>query len=183
MTSYIALLRGINVGGHKKVRMGELRDLLAGLGHADVTTYLQSGNACFRSDRQDPEDLAGEIEQRIAGDLGLDVKVLVRTRDELAAVVANNPLPGAESDPKKLHVVFLSHSPLPERVATIDAARFAPDEYRVGGREIYVWYPDGAGRSKLTNDVWERRLGVHATARNWSTVTKLLDLASRGADG
>jgi uncharacterized protein (DUF1697 family) len=177
MATYIALLRGINVGGRKKVRMADLRALLAGIGYRDVVTHLQSGNACFTSDRDSPEAVAREIEDRIAADLGLDVKVLVRTRDELAAVVENNPLPEVTSSPAKLHVAFLSASPPPQRRSAIDPEAFAPAEFRIGEREVYVWYPNGLGRSKLTNDVWERRLGVTATMRNWNSVTKLLDLA------
>lgn len=179
MTRYVALLRGINVGGHRRVAMADLRDLLAGQGHADVQTLLQSGNALFTSESVDPDGLASEIETAIAGRLGLKVAVLLRTGAELADVIAANPLPEAIAEPAKLHVAFLSAAPEPGRLETLEAARFAPDTFVLGERALYVWYRDGAGRSKLTNDLIERRLGVTATSRNWNTITKLADLATR----
>jgi len=175
---YAALLRGINVGGNKKLPMADLRTLLSSLGHTDVTTYLQSGNALFTSPWDDPAALAQEIEQQIARDLGLAVRVLIRTPDELAEVIASNPFPDATATPTKLHVSFLSASPHAERLAAIDARQFEPDQFRVGDRAIYLWLPNGAAETKFTNDFWERRLGLTATTRNWNTVTKLLGLIS-----
>ena len=177
MPAYIALLRGINVGGRQKLAMADLRALLASLGYEAVSTHLQSGNAVFATARDDADGLAGEIEAGIARDLGLDVRVLLRTRDELAAVVAANPFPQAAADPARLLVTVLSAQPAADRFASIDPARFAPDEFRLGDRVIYAWYPNGIGRSKLTNDVWERRLAVTGTARNWNTVRRLAELA------
>lgn len=176
MTTYVALLRGVNVGGHKKLPMADLRTALCSVGCANVRTYLQSGNAVFTSDREDAAALTREIRAHVAATLGLDVGVLLRTREELAAVVASNPFPVTATAGAKVHVVFLSANPSPEQWTTVDPASFAPDEFRLGDRAVYVWYPNGAGRSKLTLDVWERRLGVCATARNWNTVTKLLAL-------
>ncbi len=175
MARYVALLRGINVGGRKKVAMGELRDALGSLGYGDVETYLQSGNAVFTATNNDPAGLAGAIEKELERRLAMDVKVLVRTRDELASVVEANPFPEATSEPSKLHVAFLSATPDAHRAATIDAARFEPDQFRVGERAVYLWYPSGAGRSRLTNDLLERKLGVTATSRNWNTVLALLE--------
>jgi len=175
---YVALLRGINVGGHAKVSMVELRELLSSLGHGDVATYIQSGNVLFTSPRDDPATLAQEIEERIAGDMGLGVKVLIRTPDELAAVVEGNPFLREMKSPTGLYASFLSGSLDEARLSEIDARRFEPDEFRLGDRVIYLWYPNGAGRTKLTIDVWERRFGLSATTRNWNTVTKLLSLAS-----
>ena len=174
----MALFRGINVGGRKKLAMADVREVLEALGHGDVETYLQSGNALFTSAGKDTSALAREIEAAVQSQVGLEVRVLVRSHAELAEVVAANPFGEAEAEPSKLHVAFLSATPDPDRVATIDAARFHPDELRVGERAIYLWYPRGAGRSKLTNDLLERRLGVTATSRNWNTVTKLLERAS-----
>jgi len=174
---YVALLRGVNVGGSNKISMADLRALLSSLGHEDVITYLQSGNAIFTSARQDPEALAAEIEDGIARELGLRITVLVRTPEELAAVIAGNPFPGVEANPTQLHVAFLTGPVEAERLAEIDARRFEPDELRPGDRALYLHYPNGAGRTKLTLDVCERRLGVSGTARNWNTVTKLFELA------
>lgn len=174
---YIALLRGINVGGHVLLPMADLRRLLAELGHAEVSTYLQSGNALFTSARPDRAALVEEIEAAITAHLGRPVAVLLRTPDELAAVVAGNPFPDAVATPTRLHVAFLSAQPDPERLAAIDVARFAPDEFRPGEGVIYLYYPNGSGRSKLTGETFAR-LGVQVTARNWNTVTALLSLSS-----
>ncbi len=178
MNTYVALLRGINVGGHKSVGMEDLRAMLRDLGHAEVETYLRSGNAIFASPRQDATALEGEIEAQVENQLGLDVKVLLRTPSELAGVVAANPFPAATAEPSKLHVAFVSAMPGAARLAGMDPAQFEPDELRPGDGVIYLWYPNGAGRSKLTNDLIERRFGVTSTSRNWNTVTKLLERAS-----
>lgn len=174
---FIALLRGINVGGHVLLSMADLRRLLADLGHSQVSTYLQSGNALFTSPRTDRPALIREIEEAIAAHLGRPVAVLLRTPDELAAVVAGNPFPEAVATPTRLHLAFLSSQPDPERLEAIDRARFAPDEFRPGNGVIYLHYPNGSGRSKLTGDVFAR-LGVDVTARNWNTVTALLSRAT-----
>jgi uncharacterized protein (DUF1697 family) len=179
VTRCVALLRGINVGGNKRVAMADLRGLLESLGLTDVTTILQSGNAIFMSQGGDADDLGRAIERAIESRLTMAVKVLVRTGPELSRIVAANPLPEATGEPSRLHVAFLSADPAAGRFETLEAERFAPDVFRPGDRALYVWYREGAGRSKLTNDVIERRLGVTATSRNWNTVTKLADLASR----
>ncbi len=181
MTRLVALLRGINVGGNKRVAMADLRSLLTDAGYRDVETLLQSGNALLTvdDDPHDPDAVAATIEAAILARLGLSVAVLVRTGADLGRVIAANPLPDGVAEPSKLHVAFLSGDPAPGRFDTIDQDRFAPDVIRLGERALYVWYRDGAGRSRLTNDVIERRLGVTSTSRNWNTVTKLADLAAR----
>jgi uncharacterized protein (DUF1697 family) len=181
MTRYVALLRGINVGGRKKLSMGDLRHALSALGYEDVETYLQSGNALFSAPESDLDALARQIEEALKTQLDMDVKVLLRTPTDLAEVVEANPFPGATAEASKLHVAFLSATPDAGKVAELDPARFEPDELRVGERAVYLWYPNGAGRSKLTNDVLERKLGVTATSRNWNTVLKLLEKASEHA--
>ena len=175
MTTYVALLRGINVGGRAKVRMQDLRELFVSLGHGDARTYIQTGNVIFTSSAA-PARLAADIERRIADDLGLTVTVLLRTKEELAEVVAASPFAGRELDSSRVAVTFLADSPDQDRVDQLDPAAFAPEEFVVSGREVYVHCPDGFGRSKLPN--FERKLGVAATARNWKVVTALLDLAS-----
>jgi uncharacterized protein (DUF1697 family) len=177
VTTYVALLRGINVGGRTKVGMDDLRRVFVDLGHADVKTYLQSGNVLFESPDQTPSHLAGDIERRIARDLGVTVTVLVRTRDDLAQVVANNPFLGREADFAKLHVTFLAEAPDRARAARLETPSGGPDEFSLAGREIYLLCPNGYGKTKLNNTYIERRLGVAATTRNWNTVTKLCDLA------
>ena len=151
--TYVALLRGINVGRHKRIAMADLRELVGSLGHGDVHTHLQSGNVIFSSGRLDVAKLRGEIEAGIASRFGLDVRVLVRTRAELARVVESNPLPGAAADPTRFLVTFLDPSPTPDRVALIDPAEFGPDEFRFGDGVVYAWYRGGILASKLTNTV------------------------------
>ncbi len=178
MTRYVALLRGINVGGTKRVAMTDLRSALGSLGFEDVSTVLQSGNAVFSGPGGKASEFERSIEQVIATRLAMSVKVLVRTGAELAAIIEANPLPEAVAEPSKLHVAFLSAQPDPGRFDTLEAARSEREAVRPGERALYIWYRDGAGRSKLTNDLLERRLGVTATSRNWNTVTKLSDLVT-----
>ncbi|WP_084958315.1 DUF1697 domain-containing protein [Thermoactinospora rubra] len=175
MERYAALLRGINLGSRMRMSMADLRDLLAGLGYTDVATHLQSGNAVFTGTGGEQE-VAARIEAAIRERLGMPVRCLVRGRRELADVVARDPLREAVTDPARYLVTFLSDKPDPGRYADLDPARFAPETYVVGEREIYVWHPDGMRNSKLTHAFWEKRLGLVATSRNWNTVTKLLSM-------
>lgn len=179
MARYVALLRGINVGGNKKVPMAQLRGLLEGLGYTDVATLLQSGNAVFTSKEKSPAKLAKQLEAAIAKEFGFEVAIILRTRDELAAAIKANPLPGAEDAPSQFVVTFLSDVPDQKRLKEIDPAAYLPDEFRVVGREIYARFPNGIRDSKLAVVLGGPRLGVTPTARNWNTVTKLLELADR----
>lgn len=175
---HIALFRGINVGGNKMIAMADLRDLLAKLGFAGAKSLLQSGNLVFRGDRRTPAQLetllAAETEKR----LGVQADVFVRTASELAEVVARNPfVEEAKRDPSHLLVMFLRDVPDATAVAALNAAIIGREAVRVIGRHAYAAYPDGIGRSKLTNAVIEKKLGTRGTARNWNTVMKLARLA------
>lgn len=171
MTTYVALLRGINVGGHKRVPMAELRSALAAAGLGDVRTYLQSGNAAFTSSSRSPERLAATVRDAIAREIGVDCAVLVRSGAELAGVVARNPWPERTGSPTKLNVAFLSQTP----VASAAPARVSDqEEVVIDGKHAYIWYGDGAGRSKLSL----APLGVTATVRNWTTVVALAELTA-----
>jgi uncharacterized protein (DUF1697 family) len=174
MTSYVALLRGINVGGTNKVRMGDLRAMFAASGFPDAQTYIQSGNVVFSATAKEAA-LVDRLEAVIEETFALQVPVVVRSRAQLAAVAAASPFAGAA--PTAVHVAFLSGRPIASAVAALDPDRSPPDAFAVAGREIYLHYPNGSGRSKLTVDYLERVLGTRATARNWNTVTKLLALA------
>jgi uncharacterized protein (DUF1697 family) len=176
MTRQVALLRGINVGGHNRVEMARLRELMQGLGYGDVRTHLQSGNVLFTSDAT-PEQASQDIETRLAEQFGLRLRVLVRTIDELAAVVAANPLATVATDPARLLVLFLSAAPDPERLSGIDPAGYEPERFFAAGREIHLWCASGVQGSQLSRVLSDRRLGVTVTARNWNTVTRLLSLA------
>lgn len=176
MPRQIALLRGINLGARNRVSMPELRELLTGLGHEDVQTLLQSGNVVLTSDRTGAK-LEQALERAIADALGVESKVVVRTARELAAVVKRDPLGDVAEDPKRYQVSFLSAKPKAAVVRELEAADVAPERVVVSGREIYAWHPDGIHRSGLAKLLTDKQLGVTATARNWSTVTKLLELA------
>jgi len=174
--TFVALLRGINVGGKKKIAMAELRSLFSSLGFEDVVTYIQSGNAVFRSTDSDPDRVSAAIERKIAATLGIDLAVLLRTPAELEETAERNPYL-ARTGHSKLHVVFLDRAPAVTAAAELDPGRSPPDEFTLSGREIYLHLPNGAGRTKLTIDYFERRLGLRATARNWNTLLKLLALS------
>jgi uncharacterized protein (DUF1697 family) len=176
MQTFVALLRGINVGGKAMIPMAELRSSLSALGFEDVVTYVQSGNVVFRTPSGDAPDLAARIEDRVAADFGFGVAVLLRTPSELEAIAAGNPFLSGRADPSQLHVMFLDGQPAAGAAAQLDPDRSPPDEFALQGREIYLRLPNGAGRSKLTLDYFEKRLAVRATARNWRTLTKLVEL-------
>lgn len=176
MPTYIALLRGINVGGRTKIAMADLRALFAELGHEDVKTYIQSGNVVFKTS-QGRAAVAKELESRIAKDLGVTCSVLLRTKAGLARVLKGNPFLGPETDESKLHVTFLAEKPAAEKVTALDPRYGAPDELAVVGSEGYVHAPGGYGRTKLNNTYIEKRLGVAATTRNWRTVNTLHEMA------
>jgi uncharacterized protein (DUF1697 family) len=175
-TRYAALLRGINLGARNKLAMSDLRALVEKLGGEDVQTYVQSGNVVFTSSGT-PEDLESELSRLIRAERGLDVAVLVRTKAQLAKILAANPFLKAGADVKSLHVTFLAERPKRELVKALDPAASPPDELRVDGREVYLLCPNGYGRSKLSNAFFEKRLGEVATTRNWRTVTTLAELA------
>lgn len=180
MTTYAALLRGINVGGSRKVPMAELRTLMTGLGHDGVRTYLQSGQAVFTSDHGDEESLAVELASAIEKHFGFAVDVIVRDHAYLRAIVDNCPFPAAELEGKQLHVTYCSAPVEAERFAEIDRAAYLPEEFRLGDRAVYLYAPNGLGRSKLAEILSRPRLnkGLIATSRNWNTVVKLVEMTS-----
>ncbi len=181
MRRQIALLRGINVGGHKKVKMARLRELMEELGYRDVRTYVQSGNVVFSGPDEHPARLARKLETQLAATFGFEVSVVVRSRDELAEIIAANPLRDVATDPARHLVIFLAADVDPARVAGVDPADFAPEAFHVRDREVYLWAPEGLRDSRLHKALAEKRLGVSATARNWRTVERLLALADEAA--
>jgi uncharacterized protein (DUF1697 family) len=176
MRAQVALLRGINVGAHNRIPMADLRALLADIGYPDARTLVQSGNIVLSAELA-PEELAAELERAIAGKFRVQTPVVVRTRDELAAVVALDPLGDVAEEHKLYQVSFLSAEPDPEAVAKIALDDFTPERFVPVGREIYAWHPGGIHSSRLARMLSDKRLGVVATARNWKTTTKLLEMA------
>lgn len=178
MTTYAALLRGINVGGSKKLPMADLRTLMTGLGLADVRTYLQSGQAVFSSAHGDEDSLAADLTAAVERQFGFRVDVIVRDHAYLKAVADACPFPAAELEAKQLHVTYFSGQVGPERFAEIDPAAYAPEEFRLGDRALYLYAPEGLGRSKLAEALSRPRVnkGLIATSRNWNTVVKLVEM-------
>ncbi len=176
MSRYVALLKGINVGRNQQIAMADLRALLVDAGFSDVRTHLRSGNAIFSSSEPDTGALAGRIEQRIADALGMSVACLVRSSEEIDAVVADNPLAEAGRDGSRLMAHFLSAAPHPDQLAAHDPRRLDPGLIAMGDRVIYQWCPDGLMAAPPVGALAERHLGVTVTARNWNTVTKLAEL-------
>jgi uncharacterized protein (DUF1697 family) len=173
---YAALLRAINLPSHNKVAMADLRALLADLGYADVVTHLQSGNAVFSWAQTPAAGLEHDIATALADRLNVSCAVMVRTGDELAAAVSEHPLGAEPENPSRYFVAFLTAEPPTDQLAALSAVSFEPDRLWVRGREAYLWCPNGAADTKLTNSALERRLGVAATSRNWNTVVKLASL-------
>jgi uncharacterized protein (DUF1697 family) len=176
MATQIVLLRAINLGAKRRVAMPALRELLTDAGFQDVRTYVQSGNVVFSS-RKAPARAGSECAGLISEAFGFDVDVIVRTRDELAQVVARNPLRGVAVEPKRYQISFLASELDGEQVDRLAALAVEPEQFAAIGRELYAWHPDGVARSKLWNKLAGQGLGVVATARNWTTVATLLAMA------
>lgn len=176
----IALLRGINLGPRNRIAMPALRDALADAGFDGVRTYLQSGNVVLSSGLSSSK-LADKCSRLIKKQFGLDVDVVVRTRAQLAKVVELDPLGDVASNPKRYQVSFLDGKLSRETVKKLETAAVESERFLVRGREVYAWHPAGVARSKLWALLAGRGLGVTATSRNWTTVTKLLELAEDAA--
>jgi uncharacterized protein (DUF1697 family) len=181
MSIHVAFLRGINVGGHNKVTMSDLRDLLGELGFAGVTSLLQSGNLVFESDRQTGACLERLLEKETAQRLGVSADYVLRSADELEKTVAHNPFPKeAKDNPSHLLVMFLKTAPPAKEVDALRASIQGPEIIGCDGKQLYIAYPAGIGRSKLTATVIEQKLASRGTARNWNTIRKLLALSKEG---
>jgi uncharacterized protein (DUF1697 family) len=177
VTSHIGLLRAVNLGSHNKVSMADLRALITALGLADPQTLLQSGNVVFRADAS-PVELEGQLEKAAARRLGLQTDFFVRSAKEWRALVEANPFPNeAKTDPSHLVAFVMKAEADAANVAALQKAITGREIVRAKGRCLYVVYPDGIGRSRLTSALIEKRLGTRGTARNWNTVLKLDELA------
>ncbi len=176
MNTYIALLRGINVGGKHSLPMKELIGLLEGLGAEAVKTYIQSGNVVFQSASTDTQALASRITAAIHQKKGFEPRVLILTLAAFDEAMAENPFPEAEEDPRSLHLGFLESVPPSPKLDELEALRKENERFRLVGSVFYLHAPDGIGRSKLAEKS-ERLLGVPMTDRNWRTVCKLRELA------
>lgn len=173
---WVALLRGINVGGKNTLPMKELVGLFESLGCKDVQSYIQSGNVIFGGPAALARKVPGLVAVGIRKRWGYDVPVITRTATELIAAVKRHPFV-KRADPAHLYIAFLADKPSAARIATLDPDRSPPDRFKVLGREIHLHTPNGAARSKLTNRYFDSKLSTISTARNWKTVHKLIELA------
>ena len=172
------MLRGINVGGHKKVPMERLRNMCEALGFAQVRTFIQSGNLVFCAAKVDAAAVSTKIEKQIAVEFGFPVSVITRTTDELGKAIRGNPfVKESRSEPAKVHIAFLSEVPKADAVKKLATLATSDEQLRQSGREIYFYYRNGMGQAKLTMNVVEKVLSVTVTARNWNTVSKLHEMA------
>lgn len=178
LQTYIAFFRGINVGGRHALPMKELKAVLEGQGCVDVRTYIQSGNAVLRSAVPDAGRLAARVAAAVSATHGFAPAVLVLTQPELERAVAGNPFPkAAAADPRRLHLFFLAAAPKPPDLESLETIRARSERFALKGQVFYLYTPDGFGTSRLAGRA-ERLLGVEATARNWRTVTTLLEMAA-----
>ncbi len=183
MPIIISLLRGINVGGHKKIKMADLRELYESLGLRSTRTILQSGNAVTVTNDQDLSAIAATIEDAIQDTFGFEVKVILRRAQEFRAIFEYPPFDEAEiGQASKLAIVYLAQLPAADALANLKTRISGPEVIRARGKELFITYPEGMARSKLTNQFIERRLGIAATARNWNTSQKILGLLAEFED-
>jgi len=172
------LLRGINVSGHKSIKMTDLVKLFQSLNFRNVRTYIQSGNVIFESDLVDASAIANKIEKKIKQTYGFEVNIIIRTSDELEKIVSRNPFVKEHNiEIDKLHVTFLADIPDERSVSDLDIKKDKNEKFIVKGKEIYLYCPNGYGKTKLTNATFERKLKAIATTRNWNTTNKLVEIS------
>jgi len=178
MAKTVALLRGINVGGHRKVPMAELRELLKELGFTNVATYIQSGNIAFDTADSIKKDVLPQvIENAIQEKFGFDVPVIIRNAEEMQALPEKNPFyNNPDYSEEFLHVIFLSDTPSNEAINTLTNLDVKPEEFACIGSEIFLYCPEGVRNSKFTNNLLEKKLKLKATSRNWKTISKLIEM-------
>jgi uncharacterized protein (DUF1697 family) len=178
MPVIISMLRGVNVGGHNKIKMDALRDLYKSLKLQDACTYIQSGNIIFRTEERDLQRLAGRIEDTIERSFGFRPDVILRTSAELRGAIARNPFAKRSGiEPRRLLVTFLASDPGQKARDQVLKIKADPEELRIDGREVYIYYPNGMARPKLSWAVIEKTLKTRGTGRNWNSVIKLLEMA------
>ncbi len=178
MTSYVAMLRGVNVAGQKPVKMERLRAAFEQLGFSDIATYLQSGNIVFRTASSSTTSLTNRIELQLQKEFGFAVPVFLRTAEEMSQVVNGNPFVKDKTlDVARLHVTFLFQAAPGKAAKSLEPLAAIQERFKISGREVYLYCPNGYGRTKLSNNAIEKKLAVGATTRNWNTVNALLEMA------
>ncbi len=178
METYISILRGINVSGQKLIKMEKLREAYSDLGFADVNSYIQSGNVIFKTGPTDSRALEERIRNRISKVFGFEVPVLVKEMKEVETVIFNNPfIKDKNKDIGFLHITFLSESPHQDDLDKLSTHNYTPDEFILIEKEVYLYCPNGYGKTKLNNNFFESKLKVNATTRNWKTINELYRIA------
>jgi len=180
MAKYISILRGINVGGNRKILMKDLKSLYEGLCFSKVETFIQSGNVIFELDEKwSAPELEVKIQQAIAETFGFDVPVIVRSAEEWTQIVSKSPFwKEMDVDIEKLHLTILKQIPSPELVMEIKGIKFQPDRFEILGSDVFVYCENGYGRTKITNDFFEKKMKIPASTRNWKTVMKLNEMTN-----
>jgi uncharacterized protein (DUF1697 family) len=179
MTTFAAFLRAINLGSQRRVPMADLRAVLSDAGYTEVNTHLQSGNVVLSTRSRSSAAVERALEEHVTGAFGFEVAVMVRTNDQLAKVTENNPFLQRGGDAAGLHVAFLKQRPSAAAARAVAGLEFGRDEFVLRGAELYLRYPDGVARSKMSPPLFERTLGTPATVRTWKVVAKVAEL-SRG---
>jgi len=180
MDIYITMLRGINMTGHNTIKMTGLADLFRQFGYSDAETYIQSGNIVFTCHKGNIDDVSSGIRKAILSEFNLNIAVIIRTSDEMKKIISANPFleePGF--DPSKMAVLFLELKPSDEQVLKVAGIDYPPDKFHINGSEIYVYCPNGFGKTKLYTNFFEAKMKVTGTARNWRTVNKLFEMAAK----
>jgi uncharacterized protein (DUF1697 family) len=179
METYISMLRGINVSGHNMIKMDLLKKMYAALKYKNIQSYIQSGNIIFQTGKTNPKDLEKKIAKKIVEEFGFEIPVLVKTQEELSAVLQANPFIHTHGEElNKLHITFLSDSPEKIHADKVKDLHFLPDEFFLSGDAVYLYCPNGYGQTKLNNNFFENKLKVKATTRNWKTLSELSNMAS-----
>jgi len=178
MKKFIALLRGINVSGQKKIKMSDLKSLFEEIGFQNVETYIQSGNVIFSSKENSGEKLKSKISSGIKRKFGFDVQVIILTPKEIEYTFKHNPFIKKKKEIERLYVTFLSNAPSKENIQKLNSIDYSPEEYIIDEKLIYLFLPNGAGNAKLSNNLFENKLKLNATTRNWKTVKILSELIS-----
>jgi uncharacterized protein (DUF1697 family) len=176
LSTYAALLRGINVGGNNMIAMKDLARMFTEHGCCEVTTYIQSGNVLFKATSTGAVRAANQVASQLADRWGHPIPVVLRSAEELRIVACSNPFVAAGVDPEKLHIAFLAQLPSTDRVASLDANRSPPDVFQVQGKEIYLHLVHGVARTRLTNAWFDVALATTSTMRNWRTVVRLMEM-------
>jgi uncharacterized protein (DUF1697 family) len=179
MTTYISFLRGVNMTGHNSIKMTDLAALYNNLGLIKPETFIQSGNVIFSSDKEIPSvDLAAEIEKAIYSKYGYNVPAMLRTIPELKSIIISNPyLSEPDFDPAKMAVIFLHESPTDSQIQKVADVNYPPDKFKISGKEIFTFCPNGFGRTKIYTNFFENKMKVTGTARSWKTISTILELA------